>query len=56
MSLKNKQKSLCQRATTKLYPRRQIVGKQQENDRAAFGCDALDWWFLVYPTTRSLIT
>jgi len=43
-------------APTKFYRRRQSVSKQQENDRAAFGSDALDWWFLVYPTTRSLIS
>jgi len=36
------QKSLCQMATTSLYPRRQRVSKQQENYRAAFGSDALD--------------
>jgi len=42
MGLNNKQKSLCQMATTDLYPaRRQRVSKQQENDRKAFGSDAL---------------
>jgi len=29
-------------APTYLYPRRQTVSKRQENDRAAFGSDALD--------------
>jgi len=42
ISLNNKQKSLCQMASTDPRPRRQRVSKEQENDRAAFGSDALD--------------
>jgi len=52
MSLNSKQKSLCQLTTTELYPKRQRKGKQQENDKGALGADALDQWFLVYPTMR----
>jgi len=40
MSLKSKQKSLCQLPTAELFPNE--TGKQQKNDKSAFGSDALD--------------
>jgi len=54
MHLNSKQKPLCQLATAELFPNG--TGKQQKNDKSAFGSDALDQWFLVYLTTRSLIS
>jgi len=43
MSLSDKQKSLCQMATTEFHiARRRRKGKQLENDKIAFGSDALD--------------
>jgi len=40
MSSNSKQKSLCQLATAELFPNE--TGKQQKNDKSAFGSDALD--------------
>ena len=40
MSLNNKQKPLCQLATAELFPN--DTGKQQKNDKSAFGSDTLD--------------
>jgi len=40
MSLISKQKPLCQLATPGLFPNE--TGKQQKNDKSAFGSDALD--------------
>jgi len=37
-------------------PKLQRVSKQQENKITAFGSDALDQWFVVYLTTRTLIS
>jgi len=54
MILDSKQKRLYQLATAELFPNE--TRKQQKNDKSAFGSDALDWWFLVYATTRSLIS
>jgi len=54
MSLNSKKKLLCQLATAELFPYE--TGKQQKSDKNVFGLDALDWWFFVYPTTRSLIS
>jgi len=54
MGLNSKQKALCQLAIAELFPSE--TGKQQKNDKSAFGSDALHWWFLVYPTTQSLIS
>jgi len=54
MSLNSKQKPLRQLATAALFPNE--TAKQQKNDKSAFGSDALDLWFLVYATTRSLIS
>jgi len=42
MSLNNKQKSLCQLATLELFPKKERIGKEQENDKGVFGPDALD--------------
>jgi len=39
MSLNSKQKSLCQLATTELYPKRQRKGETTENDKITFGSD-----------------
>jgi len=39
MILNSKQKPLWQLATTELFPE---TGKQQKNDKSAFGSDALD--------------
>jgi len=40
MNLNSKQKLLCQLATAELFPNE--TGKQQNNDKSAFGSDALD--------------
>jgi len=40
MNLNSRKKSLCQLATTELFPKE--TGKQQKNDKSAFGSDALD--------------
>jgi len=40
MSLNSKQKRLYQLTTAKLFPNE--TGKQQKNDKGAFGSDALD--------------
>jgi len=40
MSLNSKRKPLCQLATTELFPNE--TGKQENNDKSAFGSDALD--------------
>jgi len=40
MSLSSKQKSLCQLATTELYPTETEKGNSKENDKSAFGSDA----------------
>jgi len=40
MSLNSKQKPLCQLATEELFPNE--TGKQQKNDKGAFGSDASD--------------
>jgi len=40
MSFNNKQKPLCQLATAELFPNE--TRKQQQNDKSAFGFDALD--------------
>jgi len=40
-SFKSKQKSLCQLVTTELYRKETKKGQQQENDKSAFGYDAL---------------
>jgi len=37
MSLNSMQKSFCQLATTELFPKKQRIGKQLENDKSAFG-------------------
>jgi len=42
LSLNSKQKSLCQLATTELFPKTQRRGKQLENSKSAFGSDASD--------------
>ena len=39
MSLNSKQKSLCQLATTKLYPKETKKGVTAENDKIAFASD-----------------
>jgi len=39
-SVNNKQKPFCQLATAELFPNE--TGKQQKNDKSAFGSDALD--------------
>jgi len=39
MSLNGKQKSLCQRATTELYPKETKKGVTAENDNTTFGSD-----------------
>jgi len=54
MTLNSKQKPLCQLATAELFPN--DTGKQQKYDKTAFGTDALEYCFLVYVTTRSLIS
>jgi len=51
MNLNSKQKSLCQLATVELFPN--DTGKQQKNDKRAFGYDASYEWFLVYPSTHT---
>jgi len=40
VNLNSQQKSLCQLATAELFPNN--TGKQQKNDKSAFGSDALD--------------
>jgi len=40
MSLNSKQKPLCQLPTAELFLNE--AGKQQKNDKSAFGSDALD--------------
>jgi len=40
ISLNSKQKPLSQLASAELYPNE--TGKQQKNDKSAFGSDALD--------------
>jgi len=40
MNLNSKQKPHCQLATVELFPN--DTGKQQKNDKSAFGSDALD--------------
>jgi len=40
MILNSKQKPLCQMATEELFPNE--TGKQQKNDKSAFGSDFLD--------------
>jgi len=40
ISLISKQKPLCQLATAELFPN--DIGKQQKNDKSAFGSDASD--------------
>jgi len=40
MSFNRKQKPICQLATAELFPNE--TGKQQKNDKSAFGSDALD--------------
>jgi len=40
MNLNSKQKSLCHLASAVLFPR--DIGKQQKNDKRAFGSDAFD--------------
>jgi len=42
MSLNSKQKSLCQLATTEIFPKETKNGEQLENDKSAFGTDSLD--------------
>ena len=42
MSLNSKHKSLCQLATTELFPKKQRIVKQLQNDKSAFRSDALD--------------
>jgi len=54
MILNSKQKPLSQLATAELFSNE--TGKQQKNYKSAFGSDALDQWFLVYATTRSLVS
>jgi len=54
MNLNSKQKSLCQLATGEFFPNE--TGKQQKNDKSAFGSDVSDWWFVVYATTRGGIS
>ena len=51
MILNSKQKPLCPLATAELFPN--DIGKQQQMTKARLG---LMPWFLVYPTTRSLIS
>jgi len=52
--LNSKHKRLYQLATAELFPYE--TRKQQKNDKSAFESDALDSCFLVYATTRSLIS
>jgi len=52
MSLNRKQKPLCQQATAELFANEETA----KNDKSAFGSDALDKWFLIYATTRSLVS
>jgi len=40
--LNSKQKSLCQLATTELFPKETKNKKQKENDKSAFGSYASD--------------
>jgi len=54
MILNSKQKPLSQLATEELFSNE--TRKQQKNDKSAFASDALDQWFLVYATIRSLVS
>jgi len=42
MSVNSKQKRLCQLATTELFSKETKNREQLENDKSAFGSDALD--------------
>jgi len=42
MNPNSKQKALYQLATAELFPNHNKTGKQQKNDKSAFGSDALD--------------
>jgi len=54
MNLNSKIKPFCHLTIAELFPN--DTGKQQKNDKITFGSDALDLWFLVYATTRRLIS